>query len=258
MSRSEKCEKERGNAWDKSKNVQQRINELEKVVSKYPEDMIALSDIAVSYLETGDTNNAVKTYQKIIDRKDTFDLIWDNHLGKAYLFIKDYTKAIETLKNSNVIAYDQGLFLSLSYLKKGDRKEAKKQFDNWISEDLEKSFDRYIYNEYLTSLLNNEENTFIKNIWDKHHEKYSDMEKYQLYCKLYKQHYPIYLTSESDEDDFEDDDFEMPPKLNKNQFEQLSNEYLYLERKAIFGDMNDSDYDKYYELKDLLFADIIF
>jgi len=258
MNRNQEFEKERHDAWDKSKNVQERINELEKLVSKYPEDMILLSDIAVSYLEMGDINNAVKTYQEIIDRKDTFELIWDNQLGNAYLFTKDYSKAIETLKNSKVIDYDQGLFLALSYLKTGDREEAKKQFEKWISEDLEKSFDRYRYNKYLEALLNNDEKSFIENIWNKYYEKYSDMEPYQLYCKLYKQHYLTYLTPESDEDYFEDDDFEIPRKLNKIQFEQLSNEYLYLERKTIFGDMKDSDYDRYFKLRDLLFADIIF
>ena len=258
MSRNEKCEKERDNAWNKTDNVQQRINELEKVVAKYPEEMIPLTDIAVSYLEIVDTNNVVKTYQKIIDTKDSFKLIWENQLGKAYLFTKDYAKAIETFKNSNVIDYDQGLFLVLSYLKAGDRQKAKKQFDKWISEDLEKSFDLYRYNRYLEFLLSNEEKSFIENIWDKYHEKYSNMEPYQLYCKLYKQRYRTYLTSESDEDYFEDEDFEIPPKLNMNKFEQLSDEYLYLNRNAMFEKLKDSEYDRYYELSDLLFADIIF
>ena len=258
MNKSEKCEKERHNAWDNSKDVQQRIDKLEKIASKYPEDMISLSDIAVSYLEMGDTGNAVKTYQKIIDRKGTFELIWDNQLGKAYLFTRNYTKAIETLKNSNTIDYGQGLFLAFSYLKNGEKAKAKESFDKWISEDLEKSFDQYRYKEYMENLLSDEEKKFIEGIWNKYYEKYSKMEPYQLYCKLYKQHYLTSLTSESDEDDFEDEDFEIPPKLNISKFGELKDEYLYLDRKAMFGEMSDSEYDKYFEVRDLLFADIIF
>ena len=127
MSRNDQCEEARHNAWDKSENIQQRINELKKVASEYPEFMVPMSDIAVSYLHAGDTEKAVNSYQNIIDKKDTFELIWDNDLGKAYLFTGDYAKAIETLKKSTVISYDQGLFLALSYLKNGNKKEAKEK-----------------------------------------------------------------------------------------------------------------------------------
>ena len=174
------------------------------------------------------------------------------------MFTKYYSKAIETFKKSNVIDYDQGLFLALSYLKAGDSKEAKKQFDKWISEDLEKSFDQHGYNIYLDFVLSNEENIYIRGMWDEYHEKYSGMEPYQLYCKLYKQHYLPYFTTESDEDDFDDEHFEIPPKLNRSNFKQLSDEYLYLSRKAMFDKMEDSEYERYDELSNLLFADVIF
>lgn len=254
MNRREKCEEERISAWDKSKNIQQRISNLKKVITKYPEFMTPYSDIAVSYLDTDDIENAVKTYQQIINKKATFKLIWDNNLGKAYLFTDNYPKAIETLKNSTVISYNQGLFLALSYLKNGDKKEAIDQFDKWISEDIEKSFEQYRYNKYLSTLLNDEEKILIENKWNEYERMYSSMEPYQLYCKLYKNHY-----LKSGMDDIDDDDFEIPPKYNKNKFEELSNEYLYLDRKSMFGDdMNDSDYDRYFELQDLLFAETIF
>lgn len=256
MDRHEKCEEERHNAWDKSENIQQRISKLKQVVSEYSEFMTPLSDIAVSYLDTGDTENAVKTYQQIISKKAVFEHVWDNDLGKAYLFTENYPKAIEIFKKSTVISYDQGLFLSLSYLKNGDRKEAEDQFDKWISDDIEKSFNQYKYKKYLETLLNDNEKSLIENKWNEYDKLYSDMEPYQLYCKLYKEHY---LKSEMGENDFEDEDFEIPPKFSKSKFEELTNEYLYLDRQSIFGDgMNDSDYDRYFKLQDLLFAETIF
>ena len=50
------------------------------------------------------------------------------------------------------------------------------------------------------------------------------------------------------EEEFDDDDFEIPAKLNRSQFEELSDEYLYLERKMMFGDPDDTDKEKYFEL----------
>ena len=60
-----------------------------------------------------------------------------------------------------------------------------------------------------------------------------------------------------DADDFEDDDFELPAKLNRRQFEELQGEYGYLERKAMFGEMSDTDYERYFELEDLLFTEVL-
>jgi len=230
MGRKEKCEEAMRSAWDKSKNVRDRIKRLEKVVSEYPEYMNPLSDIAVSYLEIGDIDNAMKTYQKIIDLKDTFEFVWNNELGKAYLFTNDLEKAIERLEEFNVNGYDydNGLFIAFAYLKKGDRKKFEGQFAKWISEDLEKSFDQYNYKEYIKALFNKTESTFIENIWNKYYEKYSNMESYKLYCELYKQHY---IRSKIDDDEFDDEDIEIPAKLSRAKFEELKTEYLYLDRK---------------------------
>lgn len=257
MDRKEKCEEAMHSAWHKSKNVQDRIKRLEKVASEYPEYMHPLSDIADSYLEIDDIDNAMKTYQKIIDLKDTFESVWDNVLGKAYLFMDDLEKAIERLEEFEVNGHDysNGLFIAFAYLKKGDRKKFEEQFDKWISEDLEKSFDQYDYKEYIKALFNKTESTFIENIWNKYYEKYSIMEPYKLYCELYKQHY---VRPEFDEEDLDDENFEIPTKLSRSKFEELKVEYLYLDRKAMFGDANDAEYDRWSELKDLLFADIIF
>ena len=254
MDRKEKCKKARHNAWDKAKDVRDRIGRLKKVVLEYPEDMIVYSDIVVSFLEIDDTENAIKTYQKIIDQKDTFEHVWDNQLGKAYLFTKKFDKAVDTLEKSTVFDYSQGLFLAFAYLKKGSREKFRQQFDKWISEDLEKSFEQSHYTKYIKTLFDKEELKFMKDVWNKYYEKYSSMSPYQLYCELYKQHY---ANLSIDDEDFFDDDFEMPAKLSRSQFEQLTTEYLYLDRKAIFGDMDDAEYDRYFEIRDLIFAHVI-
>jgi hypothetical protein len=262
MSRRDECEEDRHNAWQKSENVHQRITALKKVASNYPEYMTPLSDIAASYVEIGATEKAVQTYRKILDSKDTFDHVWDNVLGKAYLFVSDYARAIETLKNSAVFSWDQDLFLALSYLKNHEPETAKAQFHKWISEDLERAFRQYDYKKYLEALLDEEEKALLDTEWSKCHDKYSEMEPYQLYCELYDQHYLESLTSESDESAHEDeddyDDFDIPPKFGRIRFEELKNEYLYLDRKSMLGHMRDRDYDRLFELRDLLLADVIF
>ena len=92
---------------------------------------------------------------------------------------------------------------------------------------------------------------------EKYYDKYSNMSPYQLYCELYKQHY---VKPGIDEEGFYDEDFEfeIPPKLSRSKFEELKSEYLYLDRKTMFGDANDAEFERYFELRDLLFGDIIF
>jgi tetratricopeptide (TPR) repeat protein len=256
MDHHKKCEEERQEIWVKAKDIQDRIKRLEKAALKYPEEMTILSDIAYSYLAIEDIDNAVRTYQKTIDLKDSFEHVWDNELGEAYLFTKNYEKAIEILETSNVISYHQGLFLAFAYLKAGDRKKFKEQFDKWISENLEKSFEFGNYDQYINALFGDEDARFIEDVWDKYYEKYSGMDPYKLYCELYKQNYirPMF-----DEEDFEDDDFEIPAKLNRAQFEALSSEYCYLDRRMMFSidEMTEEEKDRYFGLKDLLFADIV-
>ena len=255
MNREKKCEQARHKAWDNSKNVHDRILMLEKVISDYPEYMIPYSDIAVSYVEIGEVENAIEAYQRIIDLKNTFKLVWDNELGKAYLYTKNYDKSIEMLENSKVFSYDQGLFLAFAYLKKNNQKKFKEQFHKWISEDLEKSFERHYYMRHINLLFSEKEAKLIIDLWDKYHDKYFEMDKYKFYCVLYKQHYlKTYMT----DDLLDDDDFEIPQKLNRSKFEYLSSVYLHLNKKTMIGDANDDDYEKYFELRDLLFADVIY
>ncbi|MFH1115115.1 MAG: tetratricopeptide repeat protein [Pseudomonadota bacterium] len=261
MTRQEECAEQCRNAWEKSGNVERRIAELQKIVTEYPEFMSPLRDLAASYLEAGDADKAVETYHKIVDSKDDFHYLWDDDLGKAYLFTGNYVSAIETLENSNVISYDQGLFLALSYLKNGGKEQAAARFDKWISEDAERSFMRHGYRKYLETLLNEEETTFIHDKWDGYHHQYAEMEPYQLYCVLYDQRFAT-LESEFDEDDEDDmddmDDMEIPQKLSEREFDNLKREYLFLDRKSIFGDMTDLEYEQLFELRDLLFGDVIF
>ena len=162
--------------------------------------------------------------------------------------------AILTFKASTVISWDQGLYFAFSYLKKGDRKKFNKLFDQWIFDNLEKSFDQHKHEKYMQALFSAEESQFINDIWEKHHNKYSNMDKYKLYCELYKQHY---VRPEFNDDDFDDDDFEIPQKLSKKQFEILKSEYFHFDSKTMFGDADDADYDKLFELRDLLFSDTL-
>ena len=208
-----------------------------------------------SDFRTLEVENAIEAYQRIIDLKNTFKLVWDNELGKAYLYTKNYDKSIEMLENSKVFSYDQGLFLAFAYLKKNNQKKFKEQFHKWISEDLEKSFERHYYMRHINLLFSEKEAKLIIDLWDKYHDKYFEMDKYKFYCVLYKQHYlKTYMT----DDLLDDDDFEIPQKLNRSKFEYLSSVYLHLNKKTMIGDANDDDYEKYFELRDLLFADVIY
>jgi len=254
MSRHEECEERRSIAWRKSGDVQHRIAELKKVVTEYPEFMSPLSDLATSYLEARDADKAMRTYCELIERKDDFYHLWANELSKAYLFTGDYVKAIETLENSNVISYDQGLFLALAYLKNGGKERAEEQFDKWIAEDAERSFRRSDYRKYLETVLNKEEVTLIFSKWDVYRRQYSEMDPYQLYRVLYDQRFAGFQSEVDDEDD----DMDIPPKLGEREFHELKAEYLVLDRKSMFGEMTDREYDQLFELRDRLFGDVIF
>ncbi|MDP2752863.1 MAG: hypothetical protein Q8P40_00495 [Nitrospirota bacterium] len=260
MGREEECRDATYSVWDKVKNAQERIKRLEKVALEYPECMKPLSDIAELYLEMDDIDNTIKTYQRIIDLKDQFKSIWDNDLGKAYLFINNYEKAIEHLEyfEANGHDYSNGLFIAFAYLKKGDKKKFEEKFDKWIMEDLEKSFDQYDYKNYIKALFSDKESKFIEKRWNKYYEKYSNMEPYKLYCELYKEYYPRskFDDGEFDDEQFDNEYFKIPAKLSRLKFEELKAEYLYLDRKAMFGDAKDAEFDRWFELKDILFADI--
>ena len=42
-------------------------------------------------------------------------------------------------------------------------------------------------------------------------------------------------------------DFEIPAKLSGSKFGKIKAEYLYLDRKTMFGDVRDADYDRFFE-----------
>lgn len=254
MSEREEWERARSEIWRKTQDVRDRIEQLKELTVQYPGQMVLYSDIADSCLKAGDIHSAVATYQKVIDLKDTFDVIWDNHLGKAYLFTGNYGKAIEILEKSRVFDYDQGLFLAFGYLKNGDREKFRWQFDKWVSENMEKAFEHYYYAKYINALFTEEEAKFIEETWDEYYQKYYRMKPYELYCELYKQYYlkPELETHPADKDSG------IPPKLTITAFKELKAEYFYLDRKTMFGEPNEADYQRYFDLKELLFADIVF
>jgi tetratricopeptide (TPR) repeat protein len=147
----------RRNAWETATNVQERIHKLEQVAADYPEYMTAFADIAASYLAMDDLDKARMTYQHIVDHQHHFAHVWANELGKAYLFTNDYAQAIATLEQSEVISYDQGLFLAFAYLKHGEQQKCTTQFQRWIAEDLTRAFGQYAYDKYIKALCNEAE-----------------------------------------------------------------------------------------------------
>src|SRR5467141_4681680 len=104
------------------------------------------------------------TYQHIVDHQSQFAHIWANELGKAYLFTNDYGKAIATLEQSEVISYDQGLFLAFAYLKHGEQQQCATQFQRWIAEDLTRAFAQYTYDKYIKVLFTEAEAQYIDNL----------------------------------------------------------------------------------------------
>jgi len=255
MERAAQHDAARHNAWETATSVQERIHKLEQVAAEYPEYITTFADIAASYLDMHDLDNARTTYQHIVDHQNNFAQIWDNELGTAYLFTNNYAQAIATFEHSAVISYDQGLFLAFAYLKNGEKRKCATQFQQWIDEHLERAFAQYAYDKYIKALSNEEESQYIDTLWHRYHEKYEHMEPYQFYCALYKQHY---VQPGFDADDIDDEDFEIPPKLSKATFETLTAEYLSLDRKLMFGNPDDATYERYDELRDVLFAETIF
>src|SRR5215471_4055672 len=255
MDRDAQSDAARRNAWETATSVPERIQKLTQVAAEYPESMTTFADLAASYLDMHDLDKARTTYQHIVDHQRQFAHLWTNELGKAYLFTNHYAQAIATLEQSEVISYDQGLFLAFAYLKHGEQQQCTTQFQRWIAEDLTRAFAQYSYDKYIKALCNEAEAQYIDDLWKTYAEQYTNMEPYQLYCALYKQYY---VKPGFDEDDFDDEDFEMPPKLSKAKFEALTAEYLSLQRQVMFGNPDDAEFEQYFALRDLLFAETIF
>jgi hypothetical protein len=255
MDRDAQHDVARHNAWETATSVAERIHKLTQVAADYPESMTTFADLAISYLAMDDLDKAKTTYQHIVDHQREFTHVWTNELGKAYLFTNDAGKAIATLEQSAVISYDQGLFLAFAYLKQGEQRQCATQFQRWIAEDLTRAFAQYAYDKYIKALFTEAEAQYIDDLWTTYAEQYTNMEPYQLYCALYKQYY---VQPGLDADDFDDEDFEIPPKLSKATFEALTAEYLSLNRQVMFGHPDDATYERYFELRDMLFAETIF
>ena len=255
MDRDAQHDAARHTAWETATSVSERIHKLTQVAADYPEFMTTFADLAASYLDIHDLDKARTTYQHIVDHQSNFVHLWANELGKAYLFTNQYEKAIATLEQSEVISYDQGLFLAFAYLKHGEQQQCATQFQRWIAEDLTRAFAQYAYDKYIKVLCNAEETQYIDDLWKMYSEQYTNMEPYQLYCAFYKQ---LYVRPGFDADDIDDEDFEIPPKLSKATFETLTAEYLALDRQVMFGHPDDTAYERYDVLRDVLFAETIF
>ena len=135
MDRDAQYDAARHHAWETATSVAERIHKLTQIAADYPESMTTFADIAASYLAIDDLDKARTTYQHIVDHQRQFALIWAHALGKAYLFTHNAEKAIATLEQSEVVSYDQGLFLAFAYLKLGEPQQGATQFQRWIEED---------------------------------------------------------------------------------------------------------------------------
>jgi lipopolysaccharide biosynthesis regulator YciM len=212
MDRDAQHDAARHTAWETATSVQERIQKLEQVANDYPEYMTTFADLATSYLDMHDLDKARTTYQHIVDHQRQFAHLWANELVKAYLFTHDAEKAIATLEQSEVISYDQGLFLAFAYLKHGEQQQCATQFQRWIAEDLTRAFGQYAYDKYIKALFNEAEAQYIDDLWKTYFEKYTNMEPYQLYCELYKQYY---VRPGFDADDFDDEILKYRPNSVK-------------------------------------------
>jgi hypothetical protein len=135
MDRDAQYDAARHHAWETATSVAERIHKLTQIAADYPESMTTFADIAASYLAIDDLDKARTTYQHIVDHQRQIAHLWANELGKAYLFTNDSGKAIATLEQSEVVSYDQGLFLAFAYLKLGEPQQGATQFQRWIEED---------------------------------------------------------------------------------------------------------------------------
>jgi tetratricopeptide (TPR) repeat protein len=254
------CRQELMKAWTESDNDEQRIPVLKRIIKKYPKHMAPLSEMASAYLNINDIENALKIYAKIIENPSVFEDICLFTLGKSYLILNQTEKAIECFLSKDCCDEDQGLFLSFAYLKSGDSEKAKKLFDCWITEFAERAFKKYVYRKYFKPIFGESPNNMIIETWANYHKTYSEMASYDLYCLIYDQTDNKRRGAKpSDDDYFDNSRTELPPKLTKSEFIRCSLEYLDIDRKFIHKNPLDKEaYERMDELRELIFADIIF
>jgi len=257
MDRNDRCRKATHDAWEKASGVNDRIKRLKKVVAGYPDIQAPLADLAATHLEAGDVTSAIETYRKIISSKDKFKHVWNNELGKAYLFTGDFAKALRKMEDFEKNGHDwsNGLFIALAHLKRGDRSKFEQKFRSWISEDPAKAFDRSLHEVYINALFDKEDAGNIGRLWESYSKKYSEMEPYRFYCELYEQYYHGSATGP---DDLLGEEYKAPRKLGKPDFGRLSDEYFDLKRMMMFEDASGADRKRWLELRELLFAETIF
>jgi hypothetical protein len=191
MKREDRCRKAVHDAWENASGVKDRIKRLRKVADGYPDYMTPLAGLAATHLEAGDVTSAIETYRKMIASKNTFKHVWNNELGKAYLFTGDLAKALRKMEDSDKNGHDwsNGLFIALAHLRRGDRKKFEQRFRRWISEDPAKAFDRGLHDKYIKALFGKEDAGYIDRIWEGYSRRYSEMEPYRFYCELYERYY---------------------------------------------------------------------
>lgn len=253
--RQKNCKQELLTAWLNSTKDEQRIPVLKKIIKKYPEFMEPLSELASALLSVNNIEKAKHIYQQLIDRQSQFKDLSLFILGKAYLMLDQIDKAIECFVSDNCIDEDKNVFLAFSFLKIGDKEKATSLFDKWISEYVERAFKLYSYRKYIEPIFGNHSNNVITESWANYHRTYSEMPPYDLYCLIYDQR-KKYNESHPEEDLSE---CSLQPKLSRSEFIRLSLEYLDIDRQYIYKEeLTDDELKRMEELRDLIFADIIF
>jgi hypothetical protein len=266
-------------AWRDARDVPDRIERLERVAAEHPGEMMVLSDLAASHLRMGDLEAAVRTHREIIDRRDTFEHVWDNVLGLSCMFTGDPARAIEVLEASAVHCWEHGLHLALAYLMDGRWDRFEERFDEWVSGDLRRTYEFHQHGVVMEALLSAEDVTRVEEVWERYREGYQRMSHYERYLTFRSRHlgnigyadtedgHAVRLEgddgwyTEGDDEDLDDEgdeewdrEPEIPVRLGEAEFYTLMDEYLRLDHRANVGDVDDEEWDRREELSGLLHA----
>ena len=126
---------QKGREFLESKKYAEAIESLKAVVDAKPNDIEAINELAYAYMQSGDTRNALKYYERSIALDDSDDV---THLAYASLLreIREYQKAKEHYERAIAIddSYDITYFNYANLLvEMGEIQEAKAMYAKAIA-----------------------------------------------------------------------------------------------------------------------------